>query len=200
MRVVLEAMIALLWKDMLVTLRTPWELLALIVFSVLSAIPVALLPATLAGKGVIVTILFMTVYVSTQSYVREARMGTLELHYLYPISPSVHYIEKTVYTMILLTIAIVAHMATLSLLGLYNRVLEVTPMTLASTIYLASIASLSSLIATHLRGEMSLLIAMTSILAIPPLISINSNPPLIALSGLAYTIIALIIAELLESW
>jgi len=197
----LKLVIALLSKDFLVTARSPWELLALLVFSSLSAIPISLIAGEYAGQAFSIALLFITIYLSTQSYTRELRLGTLEIYQLYPIPPAAHFLEKLTYTATLLVLAALTLLATMAVFGVNARtVLELAVIAAASTVYLSAASSLASLIATYLAGESPLQIAVTATLAVPLLVSIdNSNPLLLAITGVAYSIVSLIIAELLES-
>ena len=92
----------LLLKDVRVTARSPWELLAVLVFSSLSAIPAALVPLDSLQNTTKLVLLFITIYISTQTYVKEGRAGTIDIYHLYPLAPSIHFLAKLSYAWMLL--------------------------------------------------------------------------------------------------
>lgn len=200
MRNQLRVLITLTWKDLLITARSPWELLALLVFSSLSAIPVTLSQESSLEQATSIVLLFITIYSSTQSYIKELRLGTLDLYHLYPVTPIIHFTSKIVYTLMLLVTAILVFTLTILILGVgYLEALNILFLSLASSIYLSSAASIASLISTYLRSEVSLLIAITAILSLPVLLSPGkSNTIVLVLLGVAYSLVAVIVAELLE--
>lgn len=189
---------ALLLKDLRVTARSPWELLAILVFSSLTAIPASLMPVETLGVASRIVLLFTTIYSSTQTYVREGRAGTIEVYHLYPIAPPIHFLAKLLYTIILLQATLTLYATTLLLLGTPpGHVLNLALTCLPPIIHLSAASSLASLLSTYLKSETTLLISITAIMALPALIS-TSNPLIQAILGLAYVIIALIVVELME--
>lgn len=187
----------LLLKDVRVTARSPWELLAVLVFSSLSAIPAALVPLDSLQNTTKLVLLFITIYISTQTYVKEGRAGTIDIYHLYPLAPSIHFLAKLSYTWILLQASLTLYTITLLLLGIpLSELSRLTVEWLSLTLHLSA-SSLASLISTYLKAETTLLVAITAIMVTPALISIG-NPVTQATLGLAYAIVALIVAELLE--
>ncbi len=194
----MKVFVTLLWKDILITARSPWELLAILVFSSLSAIPSALVSAESLGTASKIVLLFITVYASTQTYVRESRAGTMEVYHIYPVAPSLHFLAKLSYTWLILLSSLAFYTTTLILLDTPLASISYPIVECISlTIYLSATSSLASLISTYLKAETTLLIAVTAILATPALLS-GGSPVTQIILGLAYTIVALMAAELLE--
>jgi ABC-type transport system involved in cytochrome c biogenesis permease component len=188
----------LLLKDVRVTARSPWELLAVLVFSSLSAIPAALVPLDSLQNTTKLVLLFITIYISTQTYVKEGRAGTIDIYHLYPLAPSIHFLAKLSYTWVLLQASLTLYTITLLLLGIpLSELSRLTVEWLSLTLHLSASSSLASLISTYLKAETTLLVAITAVIVTPALISIG-NPVTQATLGLAYAIVALIVAELLE--
>jgi ABC-type transport system involved in cytochrome c biogenesis permease component len=198
MRGHIRAFITLILKDLRVTARSPWELLAILVFSSLSAIPATLVSVEVLGDATKLVLLFVAIYISTQTYVKEGRAGTIEVYHLYPIAPSVHFLAKLSYTWLLLLSSLTLYTTTLTLLGVPPaRLQSLTMEWLPLTLHLSAASSLASLISTYLKAETTLLIAVAAVMVTPALLS-KGNPATLALLGLAYTIVALTVAELLE--
>jgi ABC-type transport system involved in cytochrome c biogenesis permease component len=198
MRGHIRAFITLILKDLRVTARSPWELLAILVFSSLSAIPATLVSVEVLGDATKLVLLFVAIYISTQTYVKEGRAGTIEVYHLYPIAPSVHFLAKLSYTWLLLLSSLTLYTTTLTLLGVPPaRLPSLTMEWLPLTLHLSAASSLASLISTYLKAETTLLIAVAAVMVTPALLS-KGNPATLALLGLAYTIVALTVAELLE--
>ena len=198
MRGHVRAFTVLLLKDLRVTARSPWELLAILVFSSLSAIPATLVSVEVLGDATKLVLLFVAIYISTQTYVKEGRAGTIEVYHLYPIAPSVHFLAKLSYTWLLLLSSLTLYTTTLTLLGVPPaRLPSLTMEWLPLTLHLSAASSLASLISTYLKAETTLLIAVAAVMVTPALLS-KGNPATLALLGLAYTIVALTVAELLE--
>ena len=198
MRGHVRAFITLILKDLRVTARSPWELLAILVFSSLSAIPATLVSVEVLGDATKLVLLFVAIYISTQTYVKEGRAGTIEVYHLYPIAPSVHFLAKLSYTWLLLLSSLTLYTTTLTLLGVPPaRLPSLTMEWLPLTLHLSAASSLASLISTYLKAETTLLIAVAAVMVTPALLS-KGNPATLALLGLAYTIVALTVAELLE--
>jgi ABC-type transport system involved in cytochrome c biogenesis permease component len=198
MRGHIRAFITLILKDLRVTARSPWELLAILVFSSLSAIPATLVSVEVLGDATKLVLLFVAIYISTQTYVKEGRAGTIEVYHLYPIAPSVHFLAKLSYTWLLLLSSLTFYTTTLALLGVPPaRLSSLTMEWLPLTLHLSAASSLASLISTYLKAETTLLIAVAAVMVTPALLS-KGNPATLALLGLAYTIVALTVAELLE--
>jgi ABC-type transport system involved in cytochrome c biogenesis permease component len=198
MRGHVRAFTVLLLKDLRVTARSPWELLAILVFSSLSAIPATLVSVEVLGDATKLVLLFLAIYISTQTYVKEGRAGTIEVYHLYPIAPSVHFLAKLSYTWLLLLSSLTLYTTTLTLLGVPPaRLPSLTMEWLPLTLHLSAASSLASLISTYLKAETTLLIAVAAVMVTPALLS-KGNPATLALLGLAYTIVALTVAELLE--
>jgi len=198
MRGHVRAFITLILKDLRVTARSPWELLAILVFSSLSAIPATLVSVEVLGDATKLVLLFVAIYISTQTYVKEGRAGTIEVYHLYPIAPSVHFLAKLSYTWLLLLSSLTLYTTTLALLGVPPaRLPSLTMEWLPLTLHLSAASSLASLISTYLKAETTLLIAVAAVMVTPALLS-KGNPATLALLGLAYTIVALTVAELLE--
>jgi ABC-type transport system involved in cytochrome c biogenesis permease component len=198
MRGHVRAFTVLLLKDLRVTARSPWELLAILVFSSLSAIPATLVSVEVLGDATKLVLLFVAIYISTQTYVKEGRAGTIEVYHLYPIAPSVHFLAKLSYTWLLLLSSLTLYTTTLALLGVPPaRLQSLTMEWLPLTLHLSAASSLASLISTYLKAETTLLIAVAAVMVTPALLS-KGNPATLALLGLAYTIVALTVAELLE--
>ncbi len=192
--------IALLHREFLSTVRSPWEVLALLVFASTASIPTAV-SSIEEGVATILVLLFITLFTSTQSYLRDKWKGVIEIYYIYPIPPAATYAVKLAYTTTLMTIAITAYALALAALKNEPRIVaETVSIAAPPLIYLAAAASLASMIAVHLKSETPLLIAVTTILSTPILITTATaqNSLLIILSGVSYAIIASIIAELID--
>lgn len=186
----------LLYKDLIVTFRTPWELIAMMVFSMLAAIPSAISETSLQVSLVLI-LLFITVFTATQGFLKDKWRGVVEVYWLYPVSPIASFTSKLIYSSMLIIIAINAYVLTLALLGVgYESIINIMVLAYPLTLYLASISSLASMLTVHLKSETPLLIALTSTLAIPPLLSMN--PKISLITGIAYAVISMIIAELIE--
>ncbi|MDM7274995.1 MAG: hypothetical protein P3X22_002570 [Thermoprotei archaeon] len=196
----LEAVAALLHREFISTERSPWEVLALLILASTASIPTALSRVE-ERVATILVLLFITLFTSTQSYLRDKWRGVVEVYHIYPIPPAATYAVKLAYTATLMALAIAAYaLALATLKSEPGIVVGVVSTAAPPLIYLAAAASLASMIAVHLKSETPLLIAMTTVLSTPILVTTATaqNSILIILSGVSYAIIASIIAELID--
>ena len=197
----------ILWKDLKLEARNLPELGGAAIFSVasssllgfsLSRLPVRD-PLPLAGTGLVLIALFLSVFTSVMTVVREEDLGTLDGVRMSPIEPVTFFLAKLLLTFFLLEILItLSFLTTVGLSGWTEGAIYLYSLVASSGVYLASISALSSAISVYLRARGVLLPTMILVLSLPIIQETlsfltswdYSRAVILALSGLLFSLIA----------
>ncbi len=197
----------ILWKDLKLEARNLPELGGAAIFSVasssllgfsLSRLPVRD-PLPLAGTGLVLIALFLSVFTSVMTVVREEDLGTLDGVRMSPVEPVTFFLAKLLLTFFLLEILItLSFLTTVGLSGWTEGAIYLYSLVASSGVYLASISALSSAISVYLRARGVLLPTMILVLSLPIIQETlsfltswdYSRAVILALSGLLFSLIA----------
>ncbi len=172
-----RAVITILWRDLLLDYRRRIEAGSALVFSIAAAILTAYAlsgfvagsPASAEAIGTLLTAVFLSVYASLSSFVREADRGTLDGLRLAPLPPIAIYTAKLIYTFILVFIEVLVYLLALAFFAQTLSVL--TPWFLgavaASILYLSAASSFSSSILVYSEARGVLLPVTILVLVLP---------------------------------
>ncbi len=197
----------ILWKDLKLEARNLPELGGAAIFSVasssllgfsLSRLPVED-PLPLAGTGLMLIALFLSVFTSVMTVVREEDLGTLDGIRMSPVEPVTFFLAKLLLTFILLeTLITLSFLTTVGLSGWTEGAIYLYSLVASSGVYLASISALSSAISVYLRARGVLLPTMILVLSLPIIQETlsfltsgdYSRTVILATSGLLFSLIA----------
>ncbi len=174
---VLRQVVAILWKDVTLDFRRKVEAGSALVFSAAAAVLTAYsLSGMVAGSpysaeaiGTMLTMVFLSVYASLSSFVREADQGTLDGLRASPAPPVAVYVAKLCYTFIMVFVEVMLY---LLLLAYFSQRMEViSPAYLgavaASALYLSAASSFSSVILVYSEARGVLLPVTILVLVLP---------------------------------
>lgn len=206
---------AILWRDLLMELRSPYELGAASAFALLTgalagyaASRYALDPGEQAltlAPALVIALIFLGVFTATTSFVREADKGTLDGLRAQPIPPSVIFASKLVFSLILLEILGAILVLSAWFFGSIpsSNGLWLLAVSAATGLYMAAVASLASAIAVYVEARGILMPAIIIALSAPLVqmatsIAIGGNYSDIAillLSGIGFTGLVMLLAD-----
>ncbi len=197
----------IIWKDIKLEVRNLPEMGGAVIFAVasssllgfsLSRLPVRD-PLPMAGTGLMLIALFLSVFTSVMTVVREEDLGTLDGVRMSPVDPVTFFSAKLLMSLSLLEVLLlVSFITTVALSGWVEGAPYLLALLSSSGIYLASISSLSSAISVYLRARGVLLPTMILVLSLPVIqeaLSFLSSPDysgalILALSGVAFSLLA----------
>jgi len=172
-------LISLLWKDILVEIRRPIEVLsaAIFVLTASSIVGFALskyivdypVKVLVSGLGVTIIQLFLAVFIATMGFVREADRGTLYGLKASPISPYTVFLSKLLLAAILMeALTIVAITSEAFFGGLSVTILKnITLISTLAGLYLATVSAFASAIAIYLEARSVLIPTVILALSAP---------------------------------
>ncbi len=191
-------LIVLLVKDILVSVRRGHEILASIgfvaaaslaasLFSYRSIIPHFVIPSLW------LFIIFISIFISMVTFVSEYERYTLIGLRLLPLSPSLLYLEKTVYTFILTFGEGLLSLILLSIFSASSILLRLSVLItmVLFTLYISSVSSFTSLLVMYSEGRSFLIPILIFILSAPllgPIVSISM--PMLPASWFDYVMLA----------
>ncbi len=165
---------AIMLKDYLVDMRRRTELGGVIVFSVASGIASSYLVIRGSGGvgesiGVLLVAVFLAVFASLASFVREYEQGTLDAVRLAPVSPEILFIAKTMYSFMFIALQLVVYLLTVSFFGQRWGLVGVDSVLLAliTSAYLSGVSSLASAILVYSEAKGVLLPVTVLVLVLP---------------------------------
>lgn len=176
---ILETILVLLWKDFTVEARRALELVTTLLFSLIVASfvgfsvakfsPDRFMGLVIGGTGIVLTQVFIAIFVAIMSFVREADRGTLTGLKLAPVTPVTLYVSKLIFTLILVEVFTVIAYGALIYFGGYT----LEPMRgslailLASGLYLSVVSAFTSALSIHLEAKLALIPTLVLALGAP---------------------------------
>lgn len=153
----------LLIKDFKVELRRGYELLASISFVLISS----LLLSQVGADQFFVLIVFISVFTSTTSFVREMDSRTLEGLKLLPTPNYMIFLEKSLFSFILIIFQGFLGLVFLSVFSNNLKLLEIIPIFIVFSLYLSVISSFSSALVMFSEGRGFLIPMMIFVFTAP---------------------------------
>ncbi len=167
-------------KDFRVDARRKTEAASATVFSIAASIVVSYTLSrggeTIAGQvvGALLVMVFLSVFASLASFIREKEEGTLEGLRLAPVPSELIFLAKTVYSFTWIAIQVVIYL--LSFTFFSQAGMALSPILLlalfATALYLSAVSSLASAILVYSEARSILLPVTILVLALPYLQSI----------------------------
>lgn len=199
----------MLWKDVKLEMRSIPELGSAIIFSIASSSLLSFSldrltlrdPLPLAGTGLTLIALFLAVFTSVMTVVREEDLGTLDGIRMSPVDPLILFLSKLILSIVLLeTLLLISFITTLALSGWRQGALHLFFLISSSGIYLASISALASALSVYLRARGVLLPTMILVLSLPFIQETLSFLSSEDFSGAFVLILSGLIFSLISSW
>ncbi len=172
----LDAVAAMVWKDFMLDARRKVEASSVVVFSAASGVLVAYIlggvagvsPAAVAVAASLVMV-FLAVFGSLSSFVREADRGTLEGLRVSPVGPEAIYLAKLVYSYALIASATLVYLAVTAVFANLWELLSPASLaaSLSAGLYLAAVSSLTSAILVFSEARGILMPVMVLVLSLP---------------------------------
>ncbi len=160
----LELLYTLVKKDFVLEMRRKTEVLVSIVFSIAAGVLTArflagiIISGTTTGiaLGTMMLMVFLSVFASLSSFLRESEEGTLNLIKLSPVGGEVVFLSKLIYSFILIFMEVIVYFLSVYFFsgGKISFGIEILSVIVPATIYFASVSSLASAItvASEARG------------------------------------------------
>jgi len=163
----------LILKDLKVESRRGFEIISLFLFVLVASFLISQSSYFMSRKITIpafwLTIIFVSVFVSTTTFVREIDSKTIFGLKLLPISPLLMFISKTAFTYILVISQGFFGMLFLALFSSNWKIFSITPLFIVFSFYLSSVSSFSSALVMYSEGR-SFLIPMLIFIFVAPII------------------------------
>ncbi len=156
----------LLIKDIKVELRRGFEILASVSFVLVSSLLLAQTSINLVASFYVLVV-FLAVFTSTTSFVREMDSKTLEGLKLLPTPSYIIFLEKAVFSFILIIFQGFLGMLFLSLFSNSFELLEIFPLFVVFSLYISVISSFSSALVMFSEGRGFLIPMMVFVFTAP---------------------------------
>ncbi len=167
----------ILWKDLRLEARNLPELGGAVVFSVASSSVLGFAvnrlspedPLPLIGAGIALIAVFLAVFTSIMTIVREEDLGTLDGVRLTPVRPTTFFAAKLLLSVTLMEGLIGISLAAVAVLSgeAIGDLPYLFSMSAAAGLYLSAVSALSSAMAVYLRARGILLPTMILVLSLP---------------------------------
>jgi len=190
----------LLIKDIKVELRRGFEILASVSFVLISSLLLAQTSINLVASFYVL-IVFLAVFISTTSFVREMDSKTLEGLKLLPTPSYVIFLEKAVFSFLLIIFQGFLGMLFLSLFSNSFELLRILPLFVVFSLYISVISSFSSALVMFSEGRSFLTPMIVFVFTAPIIPTLLKGDVLsLAVETVAVILIATILATfILES-
>uniref|UniRef100_A0A7C3UE60 Uncharacterized protein n=1 Tax=Geoglobus ahangari TaxID=113653 RepID=A0A7C3UE60_9EURY len=190
----------LLIKDIKVELRRGFEILASVSFVLISSLLLAQTSINLVASFYVL-IVFLAVFISTTSFVREMDSKTLEGLKLLPTPSYVIFLEKAVFSFLLIIFQGFLGMLFLSLFSNSFELLGILPLFVVFSLYISVISSFSSALVMFSEGRSFLTPMIVFVFTAPIIPTLLKGDVLsLAVETVAVILIATILATfILES-
>ncbi len=164
-------MIEHLIKDFKIEFRRKFEVLASLSFVLVSALILSQ-ASFFTTKSILIpsfyiVVVFIAVFTSTTSFVREKDSKTLEGLMLLPIHPSTIFLAKTFFSFILITIQGFIELLFLAVFSNYFELLNLLPTFLVFSLYMAVVSAFSSALVMFSEGRGFLIPMIVFVFTIP---------------------------------
>ena len=173
---ILESIAVMVWKDVTIDMRRRVEAGSVLVFAVAAGVLASYIMGGVAGisaaavaSSLSLVLLFLAVFASLASFVREADRGTLDGLRAAPVGPEAVFLAKLVYSLALLVVNLLVYLLVLRVFGGVSAALSPGVLTagLASSVYLAAVSSLVSAILVFSEARGVLMPVMVTVLSLP---------------------------------
>lgn len=190
----------LLIKDIKVELRRGFEIIASISFVLVSSLLLAQTSINLVASFYVLVV-FLAVFTSTTSFVREMDSKTLEGLKLLPTPSYIIFLEKAVFSFILIIFQGFLGMLFLSLFSNSLELLEISPLFVVFSLYISVISSFSSALVMFSEGRGFLIPMMVFVFTAPIIPTLLKGDVLsLAIETIAVILIATVLTTfVLES-
>lgn len=190
----------LLIKDIKVELRRGFEIIASISFVLVSSLLLAQTSINLVASFYVLVV-FLAVFTSTTSFIREMDSKTLEGLKLLPTPSYIIFLEKAVFSFILIIFQGFLGMLFLSLFSNSLELLEIFPLFVVFSLYISVISSFSSALVMFSEGRGFLIPMMVFVFTAPIIPTLLKGDVLsLAIETIAVILIATVLTTfVLES-
>jgi len=172
----IRAIAAIVRRDILLDLRRRVEAGSMLVFSLAAGVlaayvmkGVAGVNAAAASVSLVLVLIFLAVFGSLSSFVREADRGTLDGLRLTPVGAEVVFLAKFVYSFAVITVQALVFIMSVGLFAqmevMFNPV--VLMLMIVSSMYLAAVSSFTSAILVFSEARAVLMPVMVLVLVLP---------------------------------
>ena len=170
------AVVAIVRRDILLDLRRRIEAGSMLVFSLAAGVLAAYVMKGVAGVNVaaasvalVLVLIFLAVFGSLSSFVREADRGTLDGLRLAPIGAEIVFIAKFVYSFIMVSVQTLVFLLAMGFFAQMESVINpiVLLLALVSSMYLAAVSSFTSAILVFSEARAVLMPVMVLVLVLP---------------------------------
>jgi len=180
---VVNRVIALLVKDIRIELRRGHEILASIAFVSIASLAMSLFAYKSQNFEFVVPslwlfTLFISIFISMITFVSEHDKNTLVGLRILPISPSLIFVSKAIFTYLITVVESMVALVLLSIFSstwiLFNPVIILV--LFVFTLYLAGVSSFTSLLVMYSEGRSFLIPVLIFILSVPllsPLVTLS---------------------------
>ena len=169
----------LILKDLRVELRRGFEILASVSFILVSSLLISH-ASFYTTKELIVpafwlTVIFIAVFTSTTSFIREIDSKTLYGLRLLPISAYTVFISKTIFTFVLITTQGLLELIFLAVFSGYYGIFDIFAMFIVFSLYISVIASFASALVMYSEGRAFLIPMLIFIFTTPVIMTLLKN-------------------------
>ncbi len=167
-------MISLIIKDFKIELRRKFEILSSLTFVTISSLLIAYASFLTTQKIIIpsffVVVLFIAIFTSTTSFIREMDSKTIYGLKLVPISPSLIFFAKTTFTFLLILFQGFLELLLLSIFSNSFALLSIIPIFIIFSFHISVISAFASALVMYSEGRSFLIPMIVFIFTLPIII------------------------------
>ncbi len=159
----------LILKDLKLSIRRGFEVLASLSFVLISALLIsqANLYAEVLVPALWIVVVFIAVFTTTTSFIREFDSKTLQGLLLSPISPQIVFFSKVLFSYILIVLLGLIEILFLYIFSGCDHVFEVIPIFLIFSFYISIVSAFSSALVMYSEGRGFLIPVIVFVFTIP---------------------------------
>ncbi len=163
----------LLLKDIRVESRRGFEVISVILFVFISSLLISQSSYVISRDTIVpafwLTVVFIAIFTSTTSFIREIDKNTFFGLKLLPVSPLTVFMSKTIFTFILISSLGTLELLLLATFSSYWEILDLITIFMVFSLYLSIVSSFSSALVMYSEGR-SFLVPMLMFIFISPVI------------------------------
>ncbi len=167
-------MISLIIKDFKIEMRRKFEILSSLTFVTISSLLIAYASFLTTQKIIIpsffVVVLFIAIFTSTTSFIREMDSKTIYGLKLVPISPSLIFFAKTTFTFLLILFQGFLELLLLSIFSNSFALLSIIPIFIIFSFHISVISAFASALVMYSEGRSFLIPMIVFIFTLPIII------------------------------
>ncbi len=191
-------MIPLVVKDFKVELRRKFEILSSLTFVAVSSL-ISAYASFLTTKDILVPsffiiVVFIAVFTSTTSFIREVDSKTIYGLKLIPISPVIVFLSKTVFAFSLIILQGLVELLLISIFSNDFNLIAILPIFVVFSFYVAVVSAFSSALVMFSEGRGFLIPMIVFIFTLPvvsPLLNMDLTTLLIETVAISLSIVSL---------